>query len=311
MRFSRSSITETIAGWNIKKIAMQLVAAGLVIALVSSIFWYKDVYMTDERRFWSAVDNSMSTSSVVRTLTSGGTGNQVVQKNRFYFTPVDINESMVAFDNRTATASTSVVTEGINTLDSQYSRYVSFETTDAREDGSIPSLDNVLGKWAGETLEGEEALEQARLNYVSELVTLVVFGNFTQDVRSDVVNALKDSNAYDVGYTAVTEDIVDGEEVLYYPVSVGLRAYAQQLQDSFKRAGLGEFPPLNPENYSEDSRISAQFTVRKRDNAITSIDFGDRSETYSNYGVQKNVEIPSPEYTPQELEAQVQKEIQG
>ncbi len=311
MKFSLTSITDRIAGWDIRSIVTKFVIAGAVIGVIATIFWYKDVYMTDERRFWSAIDNSMSTTSVVRTLTNGGTGNQVVQDNRFYFAPEKLTESKVTFENRSATVNTSVVTEGINTLDAQYSRYVSFETNDPREDGSIPSLDSLLGKWAGETVEGDDAREQSRLNYVSELVTLAIFGNFSANTRQEVVSELRSGNAYEVDYANVTENIVDGEAVLNMQVSVGLQEYARQLQNAFMTAGYGDFPPLNPENYREGSRISAQFVIRKRDNMIVGINFGDRSEAYGNYGVQKNVEIPQPEFTPEELEGRVQEEIQG
>jgi len=295
----------------IKKLTSVFLVFAIVIGTGATIFWYKDIYMTPERRFWSAIDNSLSTKSVVRTLTSGGTGNQVIQNNRFVFSQDDFVESRVEFTNRSATVDTFVVTEGLTTLDSQYSRYVSFDTNDTREDGSTADINNVLGEWAGVTAD-DESKEEARLNYVSELVTLALFGDYSSDQRSTIVGSLESSNTYRVNYDGVSEgEVDDDDEVLFYPVSVGLKSYASTLQNSFESAGLGGFPPLNPDNYREDARVNAIFAVRTRDNALVGIQFGDRSEEYSNYGALRELSVPDVKFTPEELEAIVQEEIQG
>ena len=294
----------------IKKLTSVFLVFAIVIGTGATIFWYKDIYMTPERRFWSAIDNSLSTKSVIRTLTSGGTGNQVIQNNRFVFSQDDFVESRVEFTNRSATVDTFVVTEGLTTLDSQYSRYVSFDTNDTREDGSTADINNVLGEWAGVTAD-DESKEEARLNYVSELVTLALFGDYSSDQRSTIVGSLESSNTYRVNYDGVSEGEVGDDEVLFYPVSVGLKSYASTLQNSFESAGLGGFPPLNPDNYREDARVNAIFAVRTRDNALVGIQFGDRSEEYSNYGALRELSVPDVKFTPEELEAIVQEEIQG
>jgi len=295
----------------IKKLTSVFLVFAIVIGTGATIFWYKDIYMTPERRFWSAIDNSLSTKSVIRTLTSGGTGNQVIQNNRFVFSQDDFVESRVEFTNRSATVDTFVVTEGLTTLDSQYSRYVSFDTNDTREDGSTADINNVLGEWAGVTAD-DESKEEARLNYVSELVTLALFGDYSSDQRSTIVGSLESSNTYRVNYDGVSEgEVDDDDEVLFYPVSVGLKSYASTLQNSFESAGLGGFPPLNPDNYREDARVNAIFAVRTRDNALVGIQFGDRSEEYSNYGALRELSVPDVKFTPEELEAIVQEEIQG
>ncbi len=304
------NLEKNILTLNTRKLTAVMLVLAFVIGLISTIFWYNEVYMTNERRFWNALNNSMRTQSVVRTLTNGGTGNQVVQKNRFYFGEQTLAQSRVEFTNRSATANTSVVTEGISTLDGQFSRYSFFETDDVRDDGSIPNLDAVLGQWAGETVD-EAGLEEARLNYVSELVTLAVFGDYDANFRSSVIDAFKQNNVYQIDEANTGEVVEDGETLISYPVSIVIRNYAEQLQRAFVQAGLGDFPPLNPENYREDSRINAQFLIRPQDNSIRAINFGDRNETYSNYGVRQEVEVPTPVFTPEELESQVQQEIQG
>jgi len=217
------SIKTKILSLNTKRVTVLFVAAAFVIGGVASVFWYSDVYMTTERRFWSAIDNAMSTSSVTRTLTQGGSGNQVVQTSRFNCSPEDFSRNKVEFTNKSATVDTRVVTEGITTLDSQYSRYIAFETNDTRADGSVANLDGVLGRWAGETQTGDQA-SIARQNYVSELVTLAIFGDFSQVFRQEIVTALQDSNAYEINDAGVEEVEVDDQNVVAIPVTVKLKA---------------------------------------------------------------------------------------
>jgi len=296
--------------WDLRRLTRRFMIFGIILALVGSYFWYSRLYMTNERRFWTAINNSMSTRSVTRTLITGGTGNEVVQSQRFAFSPQMASESKVIFNQKSALINTAVVTEGILFPDAQYSRYVSFTTNQTKPDGSIPSLDDIVGKWEANEV-AVTGLEQAKLSYVSELVSLIIIGNYDADFRNDIISSFRDNNIYDVSFDNISEDVVNGEDVIVFPVSVSLRKYATQVQRAFVRAGYGEFPPLNPENYREDSKISALILVSKRQNSITGVSFGQREEKYSGYGIGRTITRPEASYRPGELERLVQEEIQG
>lgn len=302
------SIENYITAWDLKKIAKYMTLFAVLIALVGGYLWYSRMYMTDERRFWLALENSMATQSVTRTVTSGGTGNQVVQDQQFFFAPQMVSRSHVTFEQKSATIDTSVETEGISFPDSQYSRYTSFRTNQQKTDGTLPNLDNVLGKWEGSTVSAEE-LENSKLNYISENVTLAIFGNYGSTFRNDVLKQLKNTSTYEINYSGVRDDVLDDKKVMYVPVSINLHNYATQLQRAFVEAGYGEFPPLDPTNYAVDSRINAQFTIDKKNNSIVGIQFGSRSEVYKGYGIGINVEAPQADFSSGELEQIVQEEI--
>lgn len=286
-----------------------MIILGLIISIIGSYLWYGNMYMTNERRFWSAINNSMSTKSVTRTLTSGGTGNTVVQDQQFFFSPQKVSRSHVSFIQKSATVDTAVETEGISFIDHQFSRYNTFRTNQLKEDGTTPNLDSVLGKWEGNKIP-EDQLDDARLNYVSELVTLAVFGNFGSKYRTETIEMLKQNNVYQLKEDGITEDTVDGKKVLMYPVSVSLKGFTQVLQNAFTEAGYGIFPPLDPANYTEGSRVNATFLINPSNNSIFGIQFGSRSEKYSGYGININVTKPNTEFESGQLEEVVQQEIQ-
>lgn len=303
------SIENYTAGWDLKKLIKYMIILAIIFSIVGSYLWYGNMYMTNERRFWTAINNSMATQSVTRTLTSGGTGNTVVQDQQFHFAPQKVSRSHVSFIQKSATVDTAVETEGISFVDHQFSRYNTFRTNQLREDGSIPNLDSVLGKWEGNKVP-EDQLEDARLNYVSELVTLAVFGNFGPEFRSETIELLKQNNVYELNLDGVSEDTVDGKKVLVFPVSVRLKGFTQVLQNAFTEAGYGIFPPLDPANYNDDSRVNASFAINTSNNSISGIQFGSRSEEYSGYGININVTKPKTDFESGQLEEFVQQEIQ-
>ncbi len=305
-----STIEKRMLTWNLKRLTMICLIIGLIITLIGSYFWYTRLYMDNERRFWAAIENSLSTSSVTRTLSRGGSGNAVVQNQRFVFAPQMVTESKVFFTQRGATVNTTVVTEGIQYPDAQYSRYTEFTTDQVREDGVVPTLDSLLNKWE-ESQVPEQAREQARLSYISELVTLAIFGNYDAEFRSDIIDGLQDSNAYTIDFDRARDSTIGDDDVIVYSVVVNLKPYATQLQRAFERSGYGEFPPLNPDNYQDDSDLSTSIAIYKKNNAIASISFGDREEMYTGYGVQRTVERPQSEFSQGELEQAVQRELQG
>ncbi|MFT4532430.1 MAG: hypothetical protein ACI9T8_000453 [Candidatus Saccharimonadales bacterium] len=297
-----------IEHWNLRKLTKLITLLAVVIGLVTSWFWYQSIYMTNERRFWAAINNSMSTQSVVRTLTDGGTGNEVTQDFRFHFSPQKAIENRILLTERNATTDTKIETEGIVTPFDQFLRYSSFSSLDQgdllAEDGS-----SLVGKWAsgGETQPTEDI---AKLNFVSEQVSLVIFGNFSATFRNSALQDMKDNAVYGDSLNTAKEGELDGRKTLEYGISVSLPDYVRLLQDSFHESGLGDFPPLAPENYREGSRVNGVVVIDKGTNEILVVGFGGRTEEYGNYGVVKNIENPIPVMTIDELQSQVQSSIQ-
>ncbi|MCA9328340.1 hypothetical protein KC959_01075 [Candidatus Saccharibacteria bacterium] len=308
--FQRSfnAVTSIMVTWNFRKLAKNMAILAVLIGLAGGYLWYSRLYLTNERRFWMAIENSMATQSVTRTLISGGSGNKVTQTQQFFFSPQMASRSHVSFIQKNATVDTAVETEGISFPGEQYSRYNVFRTNQKKPDGSSPSLEGILGKWEGTKVDESES-EQARLNYISELVTLAVFGNYDAAFRREVISELQSNDTFRVLSDNISTQDVDGRELLVVPVRVSLRNYVTILQKAFVEAGYGEFDALNPENYQEQSAINAKFLVEPKNNTIVGIEFGSRQESYSGYGIQMEVTAPQTDFNSGQLEQIVQEEI--
>jgi hypothetical protein len=295
------------AHWNFGKITRYIMVFGVLLALVTSYFWYTKLYMTPERRFWSAINNSMATPSVVRTLTEGGSGNQVVQDYRFNFAPQRVVQNRVQYSEKSATTNTSVTTEGIIYPTEQFLRYTEF--INSRSDGqNSPNLDSVLGEWA---VQETEDVEESKISYLSEQVSLVIFGNYGANVRAELINQMKEAQVYGPDLGVPLEDVIDGESVYVYSISVKLKEYATILNNAFVKAGFGEFPPLDPDNYREDSLVKGTINVQKSNNTILGVSFGGREEKYNNYGVNSEVVRPETDLSVEELQMQVQELLEA
>jgi hypothetical protein len=304
------NVYSTVITWNLRKITKVFFILSLIFALVGSYFWYTRMFLNNDRVFWKAIENSMATSSVTRTLVSGGSGNQVTQNQQFFFSPQMVSLSKVQFKQDSATIKTSVTTEGVAYPDSQYSRYTSFSTNQKKSDGSSPSLDTILGQWE-ETNYPAETKDDARQNYVSELVTLAIFGNYDAQFRKDTLHSLKESHVYSITNVSKANDVDSSAKSseIYYSLSIKLKPFARELQNAFKQAGYGEFSALNEQNFKEDAKINAVFIIDRNSLSIRKIQFSNRNEAYQAYGLQKTVNRPVSTFTAGELEEIVRNEI--
>jgi hypothetical protein len=299
----KTKIVNRTSHWNFNRISKFFLLAGVLIFGVTAYFWYTRLYMTPERQFWTAINNSMSTPSVVRTLSQGGSGNQVVQNYRFNFAPQRVIENTVVYTERSAVADTKIVTEGVIYPSQQYLRYKEFSNNRADGEADL-SIDGVVGKWA--TNERED-LEESQLEYLSEQVTLAIFGNYGASIRKELIGEMQKRQVYGQGLSLPLEDRLDNEAVDIYNVQVSLRDYAELLNRAFVKAGYGEFAPLDPSNYQEGAKVNGTIIVNKSKKTIVGISFGGRDERYGNYGVIKTVERPTAGISVEDLQAGVQR----
>jgi hypothetical protein len=297
-----------ISGWNLRKITQTMLMIAIPVAIFSSYMWYTRLYMTNERRVWTALNNSMATPSVTRTIKSGGSGNEVVQYQQFFFVPQMVAKSKVTYSQKSATIDTNVVTEGVSYPDRQYSRYVAFSTNQKKDDGNVPSLDSILGRW-GKSTFAEEQQQAVKDNYIGEMITLAIFGNFDAQFRNDAISRLKNEDVYSIKPGTITKDVMDNRDVIIVPVTVKLKPYATLLQASFVKAGYGSFAPLDPENYTDDSTLPATLIIDLKNNSLYGVSYGDRQETYTAYGITEQVIEPSSDISSDDLEAIVREEI--
>ena len=288
---------------NYKKVAVGMVVLGLGLAITSGVLAYNKLYLTQEKRFWLAVDNSLRTQSVVKEVQQGGSGNKQIDKTRYSFGAQPQLNKTSSVSEKTATSDSNVTTETLQTEATQFIRYLNISTNQKKESGGDYDFSSIKNMWAkqADTTNPEDA-QDVKLSYVQAHVTLVPFGNLPTVARRDIVNQLRDQKVYDIAYESVRDEEVDGEMYVLYPTKVVTKKYVAILQKHFTYMGYGDFPPFDPAGYAENARVNAQILVRKRDNVIAGIVFNTISERYTNYGVSKKVDLPKSYISIEELQ---------
>lgn len=280
---------------------MFIVGVGFFVA--SAVLSYNKLYLTNERRFWLAIENGLRTNSVVKEQQQGGTGNKQIDRTRFSFGSNPQTNKTTSISDITATTKSNVITELLQTESLQFIRYTDITTDQTKEDGSDYDFSSIKNVWAKQAeATSEEEAEFLKNSYVQLQVTLVPFGNLQTTSRRSIVNSLRNDGVYDIDYKGARTESVDDIDYVIYPVKVMTKKYVAVLQKHFIAMGYGEFPPFNPDNYADNSRVNAQILVRKNDNVIAGITFNGITEKYTNYGVLNKVDLPKEYISVDELQ---------
>ena len=290
-----------------KKLAIRFTVLGALLLIITGVVAYNRLYMTPERRFWMAIQNSLQTRSVVRTVESGGTGNKTIENSRFNFGFEATINRITSVGSKNATTESNVTTQNILTPTAQYVRYTNISTSEKKADGTAYNFEPVLGVWAeqAQATTPEEA-EQLKLSFVQPQVTLAPFANLNARDRNAILNELKNNGVYEIDFKNTGKQEVDGREFIVYPAKVKLKKYVAVLQHTFDLMGYGSFPPLNADSYPEKARYNAKFLVDPRDNVITGIMLDNQTEKYTNYGTNIKAPIPSSTIQIKQLQEQLE-----
>lgn len=292
---------------NYRTLVRRLVTLSLLLLLVGSYLAYTRLYLTNERRFWMAINNSMSTPSVVKTVETGGTGNKSIKVTRYVYGSQAAQDEVSSVGFKNATSESNVTIETITTPSTQYVRYANIFSTEKTASGgayNFESLKNVWAKQASTT--SAEQINEKRLSYLQSQVTLVPFGNLTASARQAITAELKAKHAYEVDFINANTQADDSGTFISYSVRVHTKQYVTILRNYFKTAGLGDFPALDPTGYAEGARVNANILVNKKNNMVSGVSFNNQIESYGNYGVLKNVDLPVKTVSIDELQSKLQ-----
>jgi len=263
--------------------------------------------MKPERRFWSAISNSLATTSVVKETRTGGSGNLTVEKTRYTYGVQAAARKISDASIKSATVESNVTTEVINTPTDEFVRYLNIATNEKKQDGTTYDFSDVQKVWARQPSDTQETTEKSKQSFIQSQVTLVPFGDVSPAARKDILSQLRKGGAYKVNYDAVTTKVIDGQEYYNFIVAVQTKKYVSALQKHFIAIGYGEFAPLNSDNYSEGAKVNAQFLIKKSDNSLAGITFNNLTESYSNYGITKKTDIPTDYITLDDLQKRLEK----
>lgn len=278
-----------------------------IIFLAAGWFWWRNIYMGANNVFWEMIDNNLSTASVTRQLTQKTADKSLDQFIREQFGAVNAAENYITLRQKDANGESIVKTVTIGTPDADYSKYISISSPSKSLDGPSLNASKVLGVW------GKSTTNQAgAANYFQQSVlTIVPFGNFTQEQKSDLINKMHSYNIYDVSISSAKSEKYNNRAVYIYNVDIAPASYVQMMQTYTKYLGIGDIG-LDPSVYARSPALKAELTVDKLSRQLVKISYPEskQSVTITDQNLDQPIKIPDNTIPIAELQLRLQKIVQ-
>lgn len=279
--------------------------AGAMVLVVLVIFgawlWWQGVYTSKDDVFKAMLSNSLSTRGVTKTITQENEGGSVTQKAQAQYGAQNVVQVKTEINQKSEEGDTKVVTNTIATPSENFVRYTEIKTPqDAEKKLDFSALVNQWGKQV-KAEGGASVFSEATLG-------IVLFGNLPADKRNELLAMMPDDRVYKVDYSTVESQNLDGRSVYKYNVEIQTQKYVELLKKYDEMLGIGFTNDLNPEDYAGAPPVKATMYVDKLSRTLAKLEYqeGARSEIFSAYGIQSDVEIPEQAIGQTELEQKLQ-----
>lgn len=267
--------------------------AGTSLLLATVIIWWFTVYVGPKYVFWSMVNNSLSTESVVLKThqTSGPNGlSQLIHVDTGM---ADMARSLTTLkqDN------TEIKTEILGNKDADYTRYLSIKS-DSKADTS--SVRNIWSKsddtQQSETQAGGHQLySQATLGIGLPLGSVPIpVGKLTPKQRGAIYDFIRNQNVYSPDFGKVKKGWQHGRLLYTYDVNMQTVLYISMMKAFAKDLGLHELDAANPNSYQDTPTLKVSVTVDALSHRLAKVNFADLgySQEYDWYGLPLKASVP-------------------
>lgn len=284
-----------------------LCGGGLLLFILFGWLWWHFAFTSPQRVFWRMINNDLSLTGVTRHVVQKGGSTDLDQTTRLRYGSQNAVQTSISLSEKSNQGMTVVRTEGIGTQNYDYSRYASITTPLKTATGKSPDFSKILNVWgkSPDPVKGQPAPVQ----YLSQAALgLVPFVNLNSASRSRVVKQMQSQKVYTVDFGSVSTQSPNGRKVFVYKVSINPAAYAGVLQQVLKAAGLSSASNLDPSAYQGNPPIKVTFYIDKLSAQLVklSYDNNQQTETYSGYGIERPILIPSKTVPIVELQKAVQ-----
>ncbi len=280
--------------WLIKTI----IAVAVILFVVSSIIWWRQIRNNPENIFRSVINNNLRTASVTRTTAQESGAQKLKQIMRIQNRTQHVTNGKTILSQGKGTV---VITESIGTPNTEYIRYVSIDTDQKNSKGQGLSFDGVLGLWA------ENNPEENKLSSLYQDVTIggfFLFADLDAQSRQTLVNKIFDNGVYDVDYATSKRFNVSGRPKMSYKIKLNLKQYITSIQEYGKMVGISQFDEIDPNAYEGAEPIAMSVVVDVLTQRIDAVktDDGSTDQTYNGYGIIENINIPQNAMPASELQ---------
>ncbi len=297
----RGSLDST--GW----IVAGICAVAILAFALAGWAWWRHVYNDPQRAFWSMLSTSLSTSSVTRHTTQADQSNSLDQITRLSLGDQTIARGLSIVKQPSAVGTNTVVTETLGTSSADYARYLSIDTKQTGHNGQPLNLSSVLNVWGKS--DAAPAGQPSNTQFLNgTILSLVPFAPLGNQPRQRILQTMRDNKVYDIDYSKAISRKEAGRPVFVYQVSVKPSDYVTMLKTLAHELGLSQLDTVNPAAYASNPPEKMEMSVDKLSHQLVRITYatGFRQETYSGYGLQSTVAIPSATIPISQLQARLQ-----
>lgn len=280
---------------------------GIVLLLISAFVWWTQVYENPYNVYWGMLASNLATSSETKHLVENTNGTHLNQ----YISQQFGTNTLAYGQTSLSDANSTVKTESIGTLKTDYIRYTHIQTNHKSKSGKSPQFSKVLGKWAKSPAPNVAATSN---NSATPFFTQTVLGlgggnllpiaNLTQAKRQSLMTQLQQNDVFETSYSSVKKQTVDGRAVYIYTVSVEPVAYVGFEKAFAADLGMHTLDNIDPNSYQGQQPIQVDVSVDVHSHHLVEINFNSlqHQEFYSNYGVPIQVGIPNASLSSQDLQ---------
>ncbi len=285
--------------------AIGLIIVFLLIA-VSITFWYK-VYINTNQVFWGMMDNNLATAGVTRHFTQGDQRGSLDQYIKLQFGSTNAVNTLVTFNQNQNNVKATAKSESIGTPKTDYSRYISINTTQKNSKGKPINTANIVGIWS--KTDASATSQRSPQYFKQNVFSLIPFGNFNRDQRNTLIKMMKDKNVYKI--SGVKSSKLYSHAVYVYDVNVSPLAYVNVLLQYAKELGLDN-TGIDASQYQNAQPLQVQISVDKMSRNILRLSYPSTKQTvdYSAQGIENSIKIPSHTITDTDLQQRIQKSLQ-
>lgn len=281
--------------------------AGVVLLLISAFVWWTQVYQNPYNVYWDMLASNLATSSETKRIVENTNGTHLNQ----YITQQFGQNTMAYGQTTLSDARSTVKTESIGTLNTDYIRYTHIQTTQKNKNGNNLQFSNVLGKWAKSPASNVAATSS---NSATPFFTQTVLGlgggnlfpiaNLTEAKRQNLISQLHQNDVLDTTYSSAKKQMVNGHAVYTYMVTIQPVAYVAFEKAFAADLGLHTLDNIDPNNYQGQQPIQVEVSVDVRSHHLVEINYGTSQhlEYYLSYGVPIQVALPHANLSSQDLQ---------
>jgi hypothetical protein len=275
------------------------IIGGVILLAIGFGLWFNSIYLNPTNIFWDSLSNDLSTAGFTKEINNSTSQTSVKQTVQIVFCGNSYAHSITTLTQ----SGTTVVTEEINSPDSEYVRYLNISTANNGAKNYKP----VLNLWGYQKSTKASGAQSTRTFYQT-IFGIIPFGNLTPEQRNNLMSIAKKEKVYTVNTKDVTHETVAGKKVDTLKVNVNLQGYIKLMKTFAGYVGFKGLDGIDPSQYSSQKPVAVKISIEPVSRNLVQIDNGTATgkSQYSGFGADPMISLPKEKISLTELEKKVQ-----